>query len=36
MNEEFYNISLLWCDFFIKKPSEPNNDIYDFSLGIFN
>lgn len=28
--EEFHKISLLDCDFFIRKPPDPDNDVYDF------
>lgn len=28
--EEFHKISLLHCDFFIRKPPDPDNDVYDF------
>lgn len=28
--EEFHKISLLECDFFIRKPPDPDNDVYDF------
>lgn len=28
--EEFHKISLLDCDFFIRKPHDPDNDVYDF------
>lgn len=28
--DEFHKISLLDCDFFIRKPPDPNNDVYDF------
>ena len=28
--EEFHKISLLNCDFFIRKPPDPDNDVYDF------
>lgn len=28
--DEFHKISLLDCDFFIRKPPDPDNDVYDF------
>ncbi|XP_054788289.1 PLASTID TRANSCRIPTIONALLY ACTIVE protein 6, chloroplastic isoform X2 [Prosopis cineraria] len=28
--EEFHKISLFDCDFFIRKPPDPDNDVYDF------
>ncbi|KAK8572316.1 hypothetical protein V6N13_047920 [Hibiscus sabdariffa] len=28
--EEFHKISLMDCDFFIRKPPDPDNDVYDF------
>ncbi|KAI3990991.1 hypothetical protein MKX01_026175 [Papaver californicum] len=28
--EEFHKICLLECDFFIRKPPDPDNDVYDF------
>ncbi|KAI4369555.1 hypothetical protein MLD38_017982 [Melastoma candidum] len=28
--EEFHKISLAECDFFIRKPPDPDNDVYDF------
>ncbi|KAK9110228.1 hypothetical protein Sjap_018288 [Stephania japonica] len=28
--EEFHKITLLDCDFFIRKPPDPDNDVYDF------
>ncbi|KAM7253364.1 hypothetical protein ACFE04_025982 [Oxalis oulophora] len=28
--DEFHKISLLHCDFFIRKPPDPDNDVYDF------
>ncbi|KAH0464335.1 hypothetical protein IEQ34_007121 [Dendrobium chrysotoxum] len=28
--EEFHKISLLHCDFFIRKPPDPDNNVYDF------
>lgn len=28
--EEFHKISLLDCDFFIRKPPDPDDDVYDF------
>lgn len=28
--EEFHKISLLTCDFFIRKPPDPDNNVYDF------
>ncbi|CAN7034814.1 unnamed protein product [Brassica rapa subsp. trilocularis] len=28
--DEFHKISLLDCDFFIRKPPDPENDVYDF------
>lgn len=28
--EEFHKICLLDCDFFIRKPPDPDNDVYDF------
>ncbi|CAN8312838.1 unnamed protein product [Cochlearia groenlandica] len=28
--DEFHKISLLECDFFIRKPPDPDNDVYDF------
>ncbi|CAI9115510.1 OLC1v1016425C1 [Oldenlandia corymbosa var. corymbosa] len=28
--EEFHKISLVDCDFFIRKPPDPDNDVYDF------
>lgn len=28
--EEFHKISLYECDFFIRKPPDPDNDVYDF------
>ncbi|GMY06660.1 PLASTID TRANSCRIPTIONALLY ACTIVE protein 6, chloroplastic [Fagus crenata] len=28
--EEFHKICLLHCDFFIRKPPDPDNDVYDF------
>lgn len=28
--DDFYKISLLDCDFFIRKPPDPDNDVYDF------
>ncbi|KAJ0025525.1 hypothetical protein Pint_08096 [Pistacia integerrima] len=28
--EEFHKISLMECDFFIRKPPDPDNDVYDF------
>ncbi|GAV89227.1 hypothetical protein CFOL_v3_32645 [Cephalotus follicularis] len=28
--EEFHKISLIHCDFFIRKPPDPDNDVYDF------
>lgn len=28
--EEFHKISLSDCDFFIRKPPDPDNDVYDF------
>lgn len=28
--EEFHKISLFECDFFIRKPPDPDNDVYDF------
>lgn len=28
--EEFHKISLYDCDFFIRKPPDPDNDVYDF------
>lgn len=37
--EEFHKISLLDCDFFIRKPPDPDDDVYDFrevlSLGSY-
>lgn len=36
--DEFHKISLLDCDFFIRKPPDPDNDVYDFrevSSGFF-
>ncbi|KAL2319363.1 hypothetical protein Fmac_028332 [Flemingia macrophylla] len=31
--DEFHKISLLDCDFFIRKASDPDNDVYDFREG---
>jgi hypothetical protein len=28
--DEFHKLSLLDCDFFIRKPPDPDNDVYDF------
>ncbi|EOA38235.1 hypothetical protein CARUB_v10009718mg [Capsella rubella] len=28
--DEFHKISLMDCDFFIRKPPDPDNDVYDF------
>ncbi|XP_028078336.1 uncharacterized protein LOC114280198 isoform X2 [Camellia sinensis] len=28
--DEFHKLSLLDCDFFIRKPADPDNDVYDF------
>lgn len=28
--DEFHKISLLDCDFFIRKPPDPDNDVFDF------
>ncbi|KAF4370065.1 hypothetical protein CsatB_005865 [Cannabis sativa] len=28
--DEFHKISLFHCDFFIRKPPDPDNDVYDF------
>lgn len=28
--DEFHKICLLDCDFFIRKPPDPDNDVYDF------
>lgn len=28
--DEFHKISLLDCDFFIRKPPDPDNNVYDF------
>lgn len=28
--EEFHKLSLMDCDFFIRKPPDPDNDVYDF------
>lgn len=28
--DEFHKISLMECDFFIRKPPDPDNDVYDF------
>lgn len=28
--EEFHKISLFDCDFFIRKPPDPDSDVYDF------
>ena len=28
--DEFHKISLFDCDFFIRKPPDPDNDVYDF------
>ncbi|KAL4581056.1 hypothetical protein LXL04_017264 [Taraxacum kok-saghyz] len=28
--DEFHKISLMDCDFFIRKPHDPDNDVYDF------
>lgn len=28
--DEFHKISLLDCDFFIRRPPDPDNDVYDF------
>ncbi|KAE8648319.1 hypothetical protein Csa_004673 [Cucumis sativus] len=28
--EEFHKISFMHCDFFIRKSSDPNSDVYDF------
>lgn len=28
--DEFHKIGLLDCDFFIRKPPDPDNDVYDF------
>ncbi|KAG5544225.1 hypothetical protein RHGRI_016844 [Rhododendron griersonianum] len=28
--DEFHKFSLLHCDFFIRKPPDPDNDVYDF------
>ena len=28
--DEFHKISLADCDFFIRKPPDPDNDVYDF------
>ncbi|OWM67402.1 hypothetical protein CDL15_Pgr019862 [Punica granatum] len=28
--DEFHKISLLDCDFFVRKPPDPDNDVYDF------
>lgn len=28
--DDFHKISLLDCDFFIRKPPDPDNDVYDF------
>lgn len=28
--EEFHKISLIDCDFFIRKPPDPDDDVYDF------
>ena len=28
--DEFHKISLLHCDFFIRKPPDPDNDVFDF------
>lgn len=36
--DEFHKLSLLDCDFFIRKPPDPDNDVYDFrevSSGVF-
>ncbi|KAL5075670.1 hypothetical protein RYX36_014654 [Vicia faba] len=30
IEDEFHKISLLHCDFFIRKPPDPDNDVYDF------
>lgn len=28
--DEFHKISLFHCDFFIRRPPDPDNDVYDF------
>jgi hypothetical protein len=28
--DEFHKLSLMDCDFFIRKPPDPDNDVYDF------